>query len=537
MLVKGESTLAKRVFTLCLHVAVVGLLAFPSPSKALPDHLKQLLNQAEIYERQADWEKACEIYESILKFDRTLQEFKGRHLNSLRRSFQVRRHRDASFRKEVLSLDYGQALKLYDLVVDALLDNGLERQRVHPGKLFRKGMEELHWALDSLEFCQAHMPSARPTDIRDFQKLLKKTWGGQPNLNRDDAKRCVREIALAASSILQLNVTTAIMEFTCGACYALDDYTAYLTPTELRVLCDSLKGEIGSAGLSLGEQEGKLVVTDVQPLGPAAEVMPSLLHGQVLSIDRRAADQFTPASAQQALEGATGSMVELSVSLPGMPPRTIMLQRRPVPLPSVFSYMLTDAIGYVQISCFQETTLRELDQALVSLPNMKALLLDLRGNGGGLFDAAIDSARRFLTQGVIASTQSVDPRYNTIYQARNPAALTLPLVVLIDGETASAAEVLAGALKENRRGRLVGQTTFGKGCTQTVFRLPPAPGGVPTGGLRLTVARFFSPTGAPYSGRGIVPHIPVARVSMSEKDNDPQLEEARLEAQRLLNMR
>jgi len=166
---------------------------------------------------------------------------------------------------------------------------------------------------------------------------------------------------------------------------------------------------------------------------------------------------------------------------------------------------------------------------------MRALILDLRGNGGGLFEAAIDTARRFLTQGIIASTQSVDSRYSTIYQSRNPAAFSLPLVVLIDGETASAAEVVAGALKENRRGRLVGQTTFGKGCTQTVFRLPPAPGGVPTGGLRITVARFFSPTGSPYAGRGVAPHVPVERLAMSDKDPDPQLEEARVEAQRLLS--
>jgi carboxyl-terminal processing protease len=529
--------LAKHVFGLCLSVVVFGLLTLSSPGQAsfLPAKLKDLRDRAEFHERQADWEKACETYETILKFDRTLRDIKSRYLNSLRRCFQVRRHRDPSFRKEVLSLDYGQAMRLHELVMDALLDNGLERKRIHPAQLFRKGMEELHWALESLEFCQAHLPAVRPTDIRDFQNLLKKTWGGQANLSRDDAKRQVREVALAASSILQLSVTTVIMEFTCGACYALDDYTAYLTPTELRILCDSLKGEIGSAGIVLAPRDGKLIIADVQPLGPAAEVMPSLLNGQVLSIDKKPADQLTLEGAQQALEGATGSMVELSVSFPGVPPRTLTLQRRPVPLPSVDSSMLTDTIGYVQIGCFQETTLRELDQALLGLPNMKALVLDLRGNGGGLFETAIDTARRFLSQGVIASTQSSDPKYNTIYQSRNPAAMTLPLVVLIDGETASAAEVLAGALKENRRGRLVGQTTFGKGCTQTVFRLPPAPGGVPTGGLRITVARFFSPNGSPYAGRGVVPHLLVERLVMSEKDNDPQLEEARLEAQRLLN--
>jgi carboxyl-terminal processing protease len=517
----------------------LGLLTLPSPTQAslLPGQLRELRLQAELHEQQADWEKACEAYEAILRLDRNLRDIKSRYQHCLRRCFQARRHRDSSFRKEVLSLDYGQALRLYDVIVDALLDNGLERKRIGPGELFRKGMEELHWALESPEFCQAHLPAARGTDIRDFQRLLKKTWGGHPDFSRDDARKQVREVALAASSILQLNVTTVIMEFTCGACYALDDYTAYLTPTELRILCDSLKGETGGVGLVLGPRDGKLFINEVQALGPAAEVMPSLLNGQIINIDKKPAEQFTVEAAQQALDGATGSVLELVVSFPGMPPRTVNLQRRPVPLPSVRSYMLTETIGYVQIGCFQESTLRELDQALLGLPNMKGLVLDLRGNGGGLFETAIDAARRFLPQGIIASTQNSDSRYNTVYQSRNPAALTLSLVVLIDGDTASAAEVLAGALKENRRGRLVGQTTFGKGCTQTVFRLPPATGGIATGGLRITVARFFSPTGSPYAGRGVTPHLLVERLPASEDGNDPQLEAARFEAQRLLNAR
>src|SRR5262249_27456854 len=134
----------------------------------------------------------------------------------------------------------------------------------------------------------------------------------------------------------------------------------------------------------------------------------------------------------------------------------------------------------------------------------------------------------------IASTQNYDSRFNAVYQARNPEAFAMPLVVLIDAETASAAEVLAGALKENKRARLVGQTTYGKGCTQTVVKLPPATGGVPTGGLRITVARFFSPSGLPYTG-GVVPHVLVESLMMPDTAlDDPQLTEARLEALRLL---
>jgi carboxyl-terminal processing protease len=203
--------------------------------------------------------------------------------------------------------------------------------------------------------------------------------------------------------------------------------------------------------------------------------------------------------------------------------------------------MQSGAVGYVRITSFQETTLADLDSALADLnkQGMKALILDLRGNSGGLFDVAVETVRRFLVKGLIVSTRHHDPRVKPgFYHAHNPGALTLPMVVLVDGETASAAEVVAGALKEHKRARVVGQTTYGKGCsqgllrlpTQGLLKLPPKPGGNPTGGIRLTVERFFSPTGYPYSGRGVVPHIPV------DLDPEQQLVRALDEAQRLLGI-
>ena len=107
--------------------------------------------------------------------------------------------------------------------------------------------------------------------------------------------------------------------------------------------------------------------------------------------------------------------------------------------------------------------------------------------------------------GIIASTLNQDTKASLIYHAKNPNALRMPMAVLVNGDTASAAEVLAGALKDNNRAFVVGQKTFGKGCTQAVLRLPDAMGGVPTGGMKLTTARFFSPKGLAYSGRGVVP--------------------------------
>jgi len=524
--------------TLCLAILGLWLLGLPFQSIASPlkeGKWKELRLQAEHFERQGDWEKACQAYDAILQQDRNLAEIKNRYQNSLRRYRQVLRLRDASYRKEVLSLDHGQALRLFSMVSQTLLENSLEKKKITAGQLFHKGLEELRCALSNPEFCQAHMPDAKPAEIKSFRTFLQKTWGSMRIANRQEAKKQVREVALAASAMLQLNPTTVVMEFTCGGCYAVDDYTSYLTPTQLRELFESLTGEPGGIGLTLAMKEGKLVVAEVQAFSPAAETILAK-DDQIISLDKKASGQLTVDLAHEMLEGPVGSTVELVVHSQTMGVRTLTIRRRALFMPSVSYSMLSEKVGYLRIACFQDTTLQELDLALIALgkEDMKALILDLRGNGGGIFEVAIDSARRFLLSGVIASTQSNDPKFNTIYQSRNPGALTLPLVVLIDGDTASAAEVLAGALKENKRGRLLGQTSFGKGCTQTVIKLPAAPGGLPTGGLRLTVARFFSPTGQPYNGRGVAPHLFVERFLMPDAMNDHQLEEARIEAQRLL---
>ncbi len=524
---------------LCLLILALWVLALPFQTQASPlkeGKWKELRAQAEHFERQGDWEKACQAYEAILQHDRNLADIKSRYQHCLRRYWQVRRLRDTSYRKEVLGLDFGQAMRLYGIVSNTLLDSSLEKKKVKAGQLFHKGLEELRWALSDPEFCQAHLPAIKPADIKAFRSFLSKTWGSMHIANRQEAKKQVREVALAASSMLQLNPTTVIMEFTCGGCYIVDDYTSYLTPIQLRELCDSLTGEPGGIGLTLAMREGKLVIAEVQPFSPAADTILAK-DDQILSLDKKASGQLTVEMAHELLEGPVGSSVEIVVHSQAMGVRTLTVRRRALSMPSVHYSMVGDKVGYLRIACFQDTTLQELDLALIALAKeeMKALILDLRGNGGGIFEVAIDAARRFLLSGVIASTQSNDPKFNTIYQARNPEALTLPLVVLIDGSTASAAEVLAGALKENKRGRLLGQTSFGKGCTQTVFKLPPAPGGLPTGGLRLTVARFFSPTGQPYSGRGVSPHLFVDRFLMPEAMDDHQLDEARIEAQRLVN--
>jgi carboxyl-terminal processing protease len=163
-------------------------------------------------------------------------------------------------------------------------------------------------------------------------------------------------------------------------------------------------------------------------------------------------------------------------------------------------------IGYVRILSFQKTTPQELRSALLQLRSqpggLKALVLDLRGNLGGSYEAALQVAELFLPEGVIVYTHSRTKE--EVRRANNPDALAVPMVVLVDGETASAAEIVAGALKDNNRAKLVGQTTFGKGSIQCLMKLDSL-----KAGLQVTVARFASPEHVFYDAHGVAPHDPV----------------------------
>ncbi len=416
-------SLLASIFT---HTLIGGLaLVVPSLAWANPHRIKSLMVRAELHEKASEWALAFAAYDEILKSHRDAPGVKDRQTNVLRRFWQEQRHKDPGFRKEVLSLDYGQALRLSTTVFDTVLENSLPKSKLSSGMLLTKAIEELESALRDPGFLGNYLREIRPVGLSAFREYLARKKVEAARLDRRGCMNALREIALAGQTALELNPTVALMELASGACYAVDEYSAYLTPTQFRELTESFK-------------QAPMAIT-----------------------------------------------------------------------PSVQSRLTSMDVGYLQITQFQDSTPQEVEDAFASLSKagIKSLILDLRGNSGGLVESAVEVARRFLPSGVIASLESYDPKLSTVYHARNPDAWSLPLIVLVDGDTASAAEVLAGALKDNARARLFGQPTFGKGSSQGLVKLPEALGGVPTGGMRLTIARFFSPKGIPYAGQGILPDL------------------------------
>jgi carboxyl-terminal processing protease len=164
-------------------------------------------------------------------------------------------------------------------------------------------------------------------------------------------------------------------------------------------------------------------------------------------------------------------------------------------------------IGYLQLNGFQKTSTEELDKAIAVLrrQGMTSLVLDLRGNPGGLLNVAVEMAERFIDRGVIVSTRGRAPGQSQTYRANARAVWKMPLYVLIDHDSASASEILAGALKDHGRAVVVGERSYGKGSVQSIFALRSAPAG-----LKLTTAKFYSPKNRPYSEQGVDPDVTAA---------------------------
>jgi carboxyl-terminal processing protease len=526
---------------------------FPKKGK-----LKQLRGQAMSLERQGQWAKACELYDEILQQDRTFTGIRKSFQRCFRRLQQVRRHRDpiyrdAGYRKEVLGLSYSRALRLYEAMLSSLQSYHVEKARAVPSRLFRQGVEEFRCALQDGFFKQSffrseYLPRIPDNEIRNFMARLDKTWLPKSKSVKTipEAAALLHDLAMAAQKRpnaggLDLDATVVVLEFACGACTALDEYTFYMTPGQFNSLSNGLKGgKFIGVGIELCLKDDKLVVTRVLRNSPAEKqgIKPG---DQVVRIGSKLTADLTPEAAMDLLKGDIGTMVEIQVASDGMEPRAVELTRQKLTPRSIDSGWLfqkadmsmsserTD-IGYIQIYNFQKTTPQELDDAILILKagGVKAVILDLRGNAGGSFDAAVDSARRFLSNGVIVTTKNHQAKV-TKHMVRNGSAivpLTVPMVVLVDGETASAAEVLAGALKENGHYKLIGQNTFGKGCSQGLLELAAVKGGTVVGAIRITMAKFLSPKGEAYSGRGIAPDIFAERHLDPSRQDDHQLEHA-----------
>ncbi len=312
-----------------------------------------------------------------------------------------------------------------------------------------------------------------------------------------------------------------------GALTTLNDpYTIFIEPEPAAQEKAQLEGQFGGIGAFVNRDEDGRVILDPMRDQPAEKA--GLETNDILiAVDGTPIlPEMTTDEVVLLIRGEVGTTVVLTVEREGVEdPIDITIERAVIETPSAHWRMLEDdpTIGYVQLTAFTERSNSELDQAFDELTEQGAesFILDLRGNGGGLLDAAIDVASQFVRNGVIVREDRKNEGERTYNVRGGGKALDQNLVVLVDGGTASASEIVAGALQDYDRAMLIGEKTFGKGSVQLIYELSD------TSRLHVTVAKWFTPKGNAIDGTGLTPDI---EVLFTEEDRtegrDPQLERA-----------
>ena len=296
-----------------------------------------------------------------------------------------------------------------------------------------------------------------------------------------------------------------------GMLASLDPHSSFLTPEDYKEMKSDMSGEFIGLGLDVTIQDEELVV--IAPLeGSPAEKAGIIAGDRVVKIgERNTRDIENVIEALRLLRGKKGTSVTLTIMRDGFDaPKDFTLQRNVIKVISVRSRTLESGYGYLRIAQFQATTAAEVAKELEQLhqaspAGLNGLILDLRNNSGGLLDQAVSVANFFLEKGLIVYTEGREPGSQLQYSAQQRGTEPFyPLVVLINSGSASAAEIVAGALKDHGRALLLGTKTFGKGSVQTILPLHD------DYGLRLTTARYFTPLGTSIQALGITPDIVVA---------------------------
>jgi carboxyl-terminal processing protease len=486
-----------------------------------------LVKKAAEQENRGQFRNALPIREFLHRKYPNSNECKEDYQRCLRHVLQERRHRERAFKDAIVGLKKpGQVLDVYEKVLQILQSHYVELDRTEAARLFEQGLLELRFALEDEIFQKEYLAQRRSDAVAAFRDRLIE-WDVKAVSDNKSARDELRKVAKVAQDTLKLQLPVVAFEFVCGACNSLDEYTAYLTPSQVSEMQALMRGKFASVGIELAVVDEKLVIGQIHPESPAARTFK--VGDRIVRVDRQPVDPAAPSEARARLRGEPGSSVEVEVQSSGeMMTRSLKMERQPYVMPSVeFKPEVRDGVGYARVTCFTETTVQELKDAVFKLQaaGMRALVLDLRGNPGGLFKSSIETAEMFLPEGLIVHTQSRLKEFNETHKSHNPEAFTFPLVLVIDGETASSAEVVAGALKENGRAFLLGQPSFGKGTIQWIVPLQ-----VVQAGVRITVAKFLSPSGQPYNGRGVTPDLIV------DGDEEAILAAAHQQAQRYLMM-
>ena len=348
----------------------------------------------------------------------------------------------------------------------------------------------------------------------DRQPTGGSTAASRPAAGRGDDHRLLDEVVARVrrdyvDAVPETRIEQAAVE---GVVASLDPHSAFLTASEYDEMRVNTAGSYSGVGIEVSAQDGKVVV--VAPIEGSPAARAGVRAGDViLAVDDQTVSPTRLNETIDRMRGNVGSHVRLAVGRAGEPePLKFDLQRSEVHVHTVRAEPMRGGYGYVRITQFSDSTPTNLDTALEGLTSggthpLRGLVLDLRGNPGGVLESAVGVADEFLQSGVIvrAEGRTADARFE-MDATTGDALAGAPLVVLVDGGSASGSEIVAGALRDHGRATLMGERTFGKGSVQTVIPLRDGQA------LKLTTSKYFTPSGASIHERGIQPDVVLANL-------------------------
>jgi carboxyl-terminal processing protease len=300
-----------------------------------------------------------------------------------------------------------------------------------------------------------------------------------------------------------------------GMVSSLDPHSSYMNTKQFADMQIQTKGEFGGLGLQVTEDQG--IIKVISPIDDTPAARAGMKPGDlILSLDGRTVEGMSLDDAVEKMRGSPGSAIKLSVKREHIDkPIDVSMTREVIHIQVVKSALYGD-VAYVRLASFDEQSDSKVREAIEKLKaqshgNLHGLVFDLRNNPGGLLDQAVDICEDFIPEGEIVSTRARHAEESQRWDARGTDLVDgLPLVVLINGGSASASEIVAGALQDHRRAVIVGTRSFGKGSVQTIFPIGDE------GALRLTTARYYTPSGRSIQGLGIAPDVEVAETREEE---------------------
>lgn len=306
-----------------------------------------------------------------------------------------------------------------------------------------------------------------------------------------------------------------------GMLTGLDPHSTYLDKKAFKDLREGTRGEFGGLGIEVGMEDGFVKV--ITPIDDTPAFKAGVEAGDlVIRLDEKPVKGMTLSDAVKIMRGKPGSDILLTIIREGEPkPLKITITRAVIKVVSVKNRILEPGYGYVRIASFQTRTGANLHEAISELKKqsdnneLKGLVLDLRNNPGGLLNAAVSVSDSFLGSGLIVYTEGRIEHSKMSFKAGPDDVLKgAPIVVLINGGSASASEIVAGALQDHKRAVIMGQQSFGKGSVQTILENNKG------GAIKLTTARYFTPSGRSIQAEGITPDIILSAVKLEQLDDD-----------------